>query len=54
MIRKTGDRRKKLEFRIEKLEKKMARIEALLIYVAGVLSIQFGTEILPFLSHLGA
>lgn len=38
--------------RIDKLEKRMNRIEYLLWYVAGALSIQFGKEILPIVSAL--
>lgn len=37
---------------IKALEKKMLRIEAILWYVAGALSLQFGSEILPFVSAL--
>ena len=33
--------------RIMKLENKMIRIEGLLWYIAGALSIKFGAEILP-------
>ena len=38
--------------RIEKLEKKMWRIETLLWYVAGSLSIKFGSEMIPIVSAL--
>ena len=39
-----------LNLRVSALEKKMNRIEGLLWYVAGVLSIKFGTEILPLVA----
>jgi len=42
-----------LTFRVTALEKKMIRIEALLWYVAGTLSIKFGSEIIPLISALG-
>jgi len=38
--------------RIEALERKMNRIEYLLWYVAGALSIQFGKEIMPMISAI--
>ena len=41
-----------LNLRVSVLEKKMVRIEALLWYVAGTLSIKFGTEILPFVAAM--
>jgi len=39
-----------LNIRVSALEKKMIRIEGLLWYVAGTLSIKFGTEILPLVA----
>ena len=41
-----------LNLRIDILEKKMARIEGLLWYVAGALSIKFGSEILPIVAGM--
>ena len=39
-----------LLFRVSVLEKRIGRIEGLLWYVAGALSIKFGTEILPLVT----
>ena len=39
-----------LNLRVLTLEKKMYRIEALLWYVAGSLSLKFGSEILPLIT----
>ena len=41
-----------LNLRIDLLEKKMIRIEGLLWYVAGALSIKLGSEILPIVSSM--
>ena len=41
-----------LKNRVEKLERKMTRIEALLWYVAGALSLKLGSEALPFVNAL--
>lgn len=42
----------KMEERMDKLEVKMVRIERLLWYVAGALSIQFGKEVLPMVTAM--
>ena len=39
-----------LKLRVSVLERRIGRIERLLWYVAGVLSIKFGTEILPLVT----
>ena len=38
--------------RVNKLERKMNRIEGLLWYVAGALSIQFGIKIVPEITQV--
>ncbi len=42
-----------LTYRVTTLEKKMIRIESLLWYVAGTLSIKFGSELIPLITALG-
>ena len=41
-----------LNQRVDNLEKKIVRIEALLWYVAGALSLQFGKELLPLVTAM--
>ncbi len=38
--------------RIERLEKKMVRIEGLLWYVAGAMSLKFGSDLLPLVAAI--